>query len=165
MGIYDNSSWSRNPISVVTITVSLFLMLAHNVTSFQFPPASFGNTNGIAFHGDAFVSNGTLHLTKIVNGAPLPNSAGRAFYAQPVRLWDAKTGELAGFTTTFSFVVAPAPYVPGPMKPRCINLMACPTQVAYPHTLDTRMIRVRCVVLRVPFKKYYFLARTPVKHN
>ncbi|KAJ1380206.1 Legume lectin, alpha chain, conserved site [Sesbania bispinosa] len=84
-------------------------MLVHNVepASFNFP--NFGPyTNDITFQGDAFASNGVLQLTKLGNGsAPLPNSAGRASYAGPVRLWDAKRGELAGFTTTFSFVVAP----------------------------------------------------------
>ena len=83
-------------------------MLAQNAKSVSFTFPSFGSyTNGIAFQGDAFASNGAIQLTETVNGAPIANSAGRASYAAPVRLWDAKTGKLAGFTTTFSFVVAP----------------------------------------------------------
>ncbi|KAJ1382162.1 Legume lectin, alpha chain, conserved site [Sesbania bispinosa] len=106
MGI--NISSPPSLVSLLVIIVS-FLILVHNVepASFNFP--TFGPyTNDITFQGDAFASNGVLQLTKLGNGsAPLPNSAGRASYAGPVRLWDAKRGELAGFTTTFSFVVAP----------------------------------------------------------
>ncbi|KAL1290116.1 hypothetical protein AAHE18_20G106300 [Arachis hypogaea] len=60
----------------------------------------------IVFEGDADYSNGGLTLTKIVNSAPIGNSAGRASYSSPVRLWD------AAFTTTFSFTVEPFLYKP-----------------------------------------------------
>ncbi|XP_047056302.1 L-type lectin-domain containing receptor kinase IX.1-like [Lolium rigidum] len=36
---------------------------------------------------------------------PRTFSTGRVSYAQPVRLWDAETGELGSFTTTFSFSI------------------------------------------------------------
>ncbi|KAK7309594.1 hypothetical protein RJT34_06453 [Clitoria ternatea] len=96
-------------MSLLVIIISFFMMLVHNVNSASFNFPSFGPyTTDITFQGDAFASNGVLQLTKIGNGSvPSPNSVGRASYAGPVHLWDAKRGELAGFTTTFSFVVAP----------------------------------------------------------
>ncbi|CAJ1931230.1 unnamed protein product [Sphenostylis stenocarpa] len=83
-------------------------MTLANVNSAFFNFPSFGSdTKDITFQGDAFASNGVLQLTNTINGSALPTSAGRASYAAPLRLWDAKRGELAGFTTTFSFVVTP----------------------------------------------------------
>jgi len=94
------------PMLIIFVMISLLVLGHHNVRSeysFRFP--SFRPyTAGITLEGDAFASSdAALHLTSTV-----PRSAGRASFAEPVRLWDAKTGELAGFTTTFSFVVGPA---------------------------------------------------------
>lgn len=96
-------------ISLLVIIISLNLMLALTVNSASFNFPSFGPyTNDIAFQGDAFPLNGALQLTRIINDTtPLPNSAGRASYAGPIRLWDAKRSQLASFTTNFSFIVAP----------------------------------------------------------
>ncbi|XP_057443633.1 lectin 7-like [Lotus japonicus] len=99
-----------SPPSIMSLFMIImsFLILAHNVNSANFNFPSFGPyTNSITFQGDAFETNGVLQLTKTAYGAPLPNSAGRASYAGPVHLWDSKTGELAGFTTTFTFIQAP----------------------------------------------------------
>ncbi|KAK7307280.1 hypothetical protein VNO77_40198 [Canavalia gladiata] len=96
--------------SLLVIIISI-LMVAHNVKSASFNFPSFGPyTNYITFQGDAFASNGVVQLTKLGQGnnVPLPNSVGRASYTGPVHLWDVKSGQLAGFTTTFSFVVAPS---------------------------------------------------------
>jgi serine/threonine protein kinase len=46
-----------------------------------------------------------LQLTKNQIDANITFSAGRASYAEPVRLWDAKTGRLTDFTTHFSFSI------------------------------------------------------------
>ncbi|MED6132089.1 hypothetical protein PIB30_015876 [Stylosanthes scabra] len=97
---------------VMMITISL-LMLIQNVNSTSFTFSNFWSpTKDIAFQGDADYYSGGLTPSKIVNSAPIPNSAGRAFYSSPVRLWDAKTGKLAAFTTTFSFTVEPFLYTP-----------------------------------------------------
>ncbi|KAG7969660.1 hypothetical protein I3843_07G042500 [Carya illinoinensis] len=59
----------------------------------------------ITFEKDAFISGGKLELTKNKLDDSLTQSVGRASYAQPVRLWDAKTMELTDFITHFSFVI------------------------------------------------------------
>ncbi|CAJ1940313.1 unnamed protein product [Sphenostylis stenocarpa] len=93
---------SKNLLSLLTIIVS-FLGLTQKVKSASFSFPSFGSyTNAITLQGDAYVSEGAINLTPVA-----PNNAGRASYAAPVHLWDAKTGKLAAFNTTFSFVVAP----------------------------------------------------------
>ncbi|GJN16488.1 hypothetical protein PR202_gb03485 [Eleusine coracana subsp. coracana] len=53
--------------------------------------------------GDAFISPETLELTRNRRDQSSTNSTGRAKYKRQVRLWDAATGEIASFTTTFSF--------------------------------------------------------------
>ncbi|RDX81591.1 hypothetical protein CR513_37705, partial [Mucuna pruriens] len=63
----------------------------------------------LTFQGDAFSSSGVIQLTMVQNGTIMRYSAGRATYALPVRLWDAKTGKVAGFTTTFSFEILHGP--------------------------------------------------------
>ncbi|CAJ1940315.1 unnamed protein product [Sphenostylis stenocarpa] len=82
-----------------------FLMLHRNSdTSFEFPTFSGPYSKTLlTFQGDASLSKGVIHLTKIQDGIVVPKSAGRATYALPVRLWDAQTGKVASFTTTFSF--------------------------------------------------------------
>ncbi|XP_057448593.1 lectin 7-like [Lotus japonicus] len=101
---------SQPLMSLFMILNISFLMLAHNVNSdaFEFPGFRLPNTKYITFEGDAFASDGVLKLTKTAYSAPLPNSAGRASYAEPVRLWDERTGALAAFTTNFIFYVEPA---------------------------------------------------------
>ncbi|PQQ03014.1 L-type lectin-domain containing receptor kinase IX.1 [Prunus yedoensis var. nudiflora] len=63
------------------------------------------NTKDINFQGDAFPSGGVIQLTKNQVDDSLTESAGRATYFQPVRLWDSSTGRLTDFTTHFSFVM------------------------------------------------------------
>ncbi|XP_061355246.1 lectin 7-like [Gastrolobium bilobum] len=96
--------YNSKPVFLILIS---FLLMHHNsMTSFEFPNFHGPYTNDIiTFQGDAFASNGVIQLTKIVNDTIIPSSAGRAFYALPKRLWDPKTGKLASFTSTFSFVV------------------------------------------------------------
>ncbi|KAL2348987.1 hypothetical protein Fmac_002987 [Flemingia macrophylla] len=107
-----NISSPPNLVSLLLILIS-FLMILACVSSASFSFSSFGPyTKDITFQGDASTSNGALQLTNIGNGSVPPTSAGRASYAAPVHLWDSKRGELHGFTTTFSFVVAPTG--PGP---------------------------------------------------
>ncbi|XP_004509711.1 lectin 7-like [Cicer arietinum] len=97
----NNSSKTQ----ILFITIISFLILAQNVNSASFAFSNFGPyTNNIQLEGNAFTSNGSIYLTN----AFVPNSAGRASYAAPVHLWDAETGNLAEFSSVFSFVVAPS---------------------------------------------------------
>ncbi|XP_022929212.1 L-type lectin-domain containing receptor kinase IX.1-like [Cucurbita moschata] len=70
--------------------------------SFTFPNFQQNNPN-LFFEGDSFISNGVIQLTKNQADGPLTESSGRASYMQPVRLWDASTGQVTDFTTHFSF--------------------------------------------------------------
>ncbi|XP_054824112.1 lectin 7-like [Prosopis cineraria] len=100
-----------NSFSALTVLLVSFLVLSpHHVNSLSFRFRSFHSYdhNVITFQGDAFASHGHLQLTKTIHGVPQPNSAGQASYSAPVRLWDAKTGKLAAFTTSFSFIVSPS---------------------------------------------------------
>ncbi|KAK4261418.1 hypothetical protein QN277_004419 [Acacia crassicarpa] len=99
------------PMSGLLI-LAFFLVLAHNVNSASFKFDNFSSSstlNAITLQGDSFItSNNALQLTNA-----LPNRAGRGSYSEPVHIWDAQTGKLAWFTTTFSFVMSPAS--PGPL--------------------------------------------------
>lgn len=88
------------------IHIFLLLLLLKNVKSFSFNISSFNtNTKDLNFQGDAFPSGGVIQLTKNQVDDSLTESAGRATYFQPVRLWDSSTGRLTDFTTHFSFVM------------------------------------------------------------
>ncbi|KAJ1275742.1 hypothetical protein BS78_05G159400 [Paspalum vaginatum] len=57
--------------------------------------------------GDASFSNTMIELTNTDPAAVTAMiSQGRVWYAKPVPLWNAVTGEVASFTTTFSFKIA-----------------------------------------------------------
>ncbi|XP_037463300.1 L-type lectin-domain containing receptor kinase IX.1-like [Triticum dicoccoides] len=63
--------------------------------------------SSIKVTGDALISSSWLELTKNTRDANIQNSAGRAWYAHKVPLWSNSTGEMASFTTTFSFRITP----------------------------------------------------------
>jgi hypothetical protein len=48
-----------------------------------------------------------IQLTKDLRGA-ITDSQGRVWYMQPVPLWKESTGEVASFTTAFSFRITPS---------------------------------------------------------
>ncbi|KAK7317694.1 hypothetical protein RJT34_02133 [Clitoria ternatea] len=101
---------------VLLILIPFLMMHRNSETSFNFPNFSGPYINTIInFQGDAFASNGVINPTMVLNGDVLSFSAGRATYALPVRLWDSKTGKMASFTTSFSFVIqnSPKSYVVG----------------------------------------------------
>uniref|UniRef100_A0A8I6X0Q4 Protein kinase domain-containing protein n=1 Tax=Hordeum vulgare subsp. vulgare TaxID=112509 RepID=A0A8I6X0Q4_HORVV len=56
----------------------------------------------LSFQGDAYYE---AHSRMIQLTPSIGNSVGRAFLATPVPLWDAVTGELARFTTSFTFQI------------------------------------------------------------
>lgn len=58
--------------------------------------------------GNASVSGGALRLTNTDQlGKPVPHSVGRALHVTPIHLWNKNNGELADFSSGFSFVVNP----------------------------------------------------------
>ncbi|XP_058772133.1 lectin 7-like [Vicia villosa] len=95
----NNSSRTK----LLFITIFSFLVFSQDVNSSSFTISEFEPyQNNIQLEGSAFISNGSVYLT-----GPVPSTAGRASYTGPVRLWNADNGNLAAFTSIFSFVVAP----------------------------------------------------------
>ncbi|KAL6657732.1 hypothetical protein ACP70R_005512 [Stipagrostis hirtigluma subsp. patula] len=74
--------------------------------SFNFDFSQNGAAN-IIFEGNAFFNPDAqlIELTKSDKSKGLDSSLGRASHAQPVRIWNDATGELASFTTTFSIQI------------------------------------------------------------
>jgi len=64
----------------------------------------------LACSGDAYFhsTENAIELTKNVMGDLNNHSVGRLTYTQPMPLWDGTTGELASFTTSFTFLIKPA---------------------------------------------------------
>ncbi|KAF7033180.1 hypothetical protein CFC21_054515 [Triticum aestivum] len=60
-----------------------------------------------SFQGDAYYDSQSqmIQLTRNGTGPSIQNSVGRAFLATPMPLWDNVTGELARFTTSFTFQI------------------------------------------------------------
>ncbi|KAJ1382163.1 Legume lectin, alpha chain, conserved site [Sesbania bispinosa] len=109
---------AQSPLSSLLHKIFILLLLLqlqyHNVQSqpSEDETVSFGFTHfendnpDIFLAGDASMSGGVLRLTKTDQlGKPIPMSVGRAVHLTPVHIWDRNTGELADFTTGFSFVV------------------------------------------------------------
>uniref|UniRef100_A0A5K1GYC7 Protein kinase domain-containing protein n=1 Tax=Nymphaea colorata TaxID=210225 RepID=A0A5K1GYC7_9MAGN len=89
-----------------------FILLAfiHSSTSltstFNFP--SFTNAQNVKQFGDAFVNaEGYLDLTSTDKNKSITNSTGWAIYANPITLYDARTGFAADFQSNFSFDISP----------------------------------------------------------
>ncbi|XP_044346437.1 L-type lectin-domain containing receptor kinase IX.1-like [Triticum aestivum] len=71
-------------------------------------PGGYDASKHLRFQRDARFDHDSrmIHLTK-AGGSPR-NSVGRVLHAHPVTLWDAATGELAGFNTSFTFRIKAA---------------------------------------------------------
>ncbi|KAI3680376.1 hypothetical protein L2E82_50361 [Cichorium intybus] len=59
----------------------------------------------IKLWGDAYISNQGLEVTPNEIDSSRTQTAGRATYSKPLHLWDNTSGELASFTSNFSFVI------------------------------------------------------------
>ncbi|KAK7366902.1 hypothetical protein VNO80_08905 [Phaseolus coccineus] len=80
---------------------------AYETVSFGFSLFNQDDPN-IGLLGNASISGGVLRLTNTDQlGKPVPHSVGRAVHITPIHLWDKNNGELADFTSGFSFVVNP----------------------------------------------------------
>ncbi|KAI4966697.1 hypothetical protein ZWY2020_037053 [Hordeum vulgare] len=74
--------------------------------SFNYPTFGSDDQKAIRIEGNASFSVG--HIDISANNWDVRKSQGRASYnAQPMLLWDGHTGEVASFTTTFSFIIKP----------------------------------------------------------
>ncbi|XP_057433355.1 seed lectin-like [Lotus japonicus] len=104
------SSLLRPLTPMFFINFLMFLFFLNKVTSTDTLSFSFTefvpNQRDLIFQGDSLVSStGRLQLTQIQDGRPIFNSIGRTLYAAPVHIWDSKTGNMASFVTSFSFII------------------------------------------------------------
>ncbi|KAK6923239.1 Legume lectin domain [Dillenia turbinata] len=85
----------------------IFALIIPNADSIFFNFSSFQpNMPTMLFQRDAFVSSGgVIQLTKNQLDSSITDSVGRASYSEPIRLWDAKTGQLTDFKTHFTFTI------------------------------------------------------------
>ncbi|KAJ1276998.1 hypothetical protein BS78_05G260400 [Paspalum vaginatum] len=100
-------------LSTLSIHVRRAASVSFNL-QFSKPQSPADLSQLINCRGDANVSSDTLELTRNKDGQASTYSTGRANYAYPVPLWDGATGEMACFTTNFSFRITPDPSSPYP---------------------------------------------------
>ncbi|XP_058772230.1 lectin 9-like [Vicia villosa] len=96
---YNNvhSQYSQSPQSPQE---SQFETVVFTLTKFEI------ENPDIFLQADASISGGVLKLTKTDQyGKPLQKSVGRATYLTPIHIWDKASGELADFSTVFTFIV------------------------------------------------------------
>ncbi|KAG2603061.1 hypothetical protein PVAP13_5KG743201 [Panicum virgatum] len=80
----------------------LLLLLQAAALSFQYDfsiPGVLDRAN-LVYINDSFSAGDRISLSNMSD-----NSVGRVAYAQPVRLWDCRTGAAASFATSFSFAI------------------------------------------------------------
>ncbi|XP_057459112.1 seed lectin-like [Lotus japonicus] len=96
--------------SLTSLLTLFFLLLVNKVNSTDYLSFTFNQFTpqqpDLLFQGDALVApTGKLQLTKVENDLPVYKSTGRALYVAPVHIWDSKTGNVASFITSFSFII------------------------------------------------------------
>ncbi|XP_037463779.1 L-type lectin-domain containing receptor kinase IX.1-like [Triticum dicoccoides] len=97
----------RRPTTTLVLVLLLHLYYAPRWAfslSFSLNFSDAGAGSWIDLDGDASISPPRLELT---NSKNLLSSVGRASYAHKVPLWNGDTGEMASFTTNFSFQITP----------------------------------------------------------
>uniref|UniRef100_A0A8R7VEG0 non-specific serine/threonine protein kinase n=2 Tax=Triticum urartu TaxID=4572 RepID=A0A8R7VEG0_TRIUA len=100
----------RPPPTTLVFVLLLCLYYAPRRAFSLFFDLNFSNQrdgSSIAVDGDALVSTSWLELTKNTRDENIQSSVGRAWYDHKVPLWSSATGEMASFTTTFSFRITP----------------------------------------------------------
>ncbi|KAD4179325.1 hypothetical protein E3N88_27916 [Mikania micrantha] len=89
----------------------LLLLVIPSVVSLTFNFTNIGPPNGPNQSGEIILTNGSyitddgIQLTTNENGIDQSGKAGRAKYVSPFHLWDNRSGELASFSTNFTFVI------------------------------------------------------------
>ncbi|KAK9938002.1 hypothetical protein M0R45_014765 [Rubus argutus] len=98
-------------IHLLSRLLILFLLIATATPlSFEFSTFQQSDTN-LNTEGDAAIGNDKcIHLTKVNAGQSPTESVGRVTYSEPFLLRQNITGELADFTTHFTFVINPLDY-------------------------------------------------------
>ncbi|KAI7731503.1 hypothetical protein M8C21_015289, partial [Ambrosia artemisiifolia] len=91
------------------ITSFFLVFMIHSVTSLTFNLTNIGPSNqnrDIVSQGEgSYISNDGIQVTPDGIGSDRSQKAGRATYIRPLHLWDNRTGELASFSTNFTFVI------------------------------------------------------------
>ena len=105
---------SRAVVGLVIISFSVVVCCLPVAAALSFNYSAFSpkmQNSIIRCEGDAYINNGDGWIEVTANRmSGIGGSRGRASYgAEPVRLWDGDTGEVASFTTRFSFVINPPP--------------------------------------------------------
>ncbi|KAG0483975.1 hypothetical protein HPP92_012059 [Vanilla planifolia] len=93
-------------MSATLFLLFLFTSFITPATPLSFNFSSFNSSTPqfIQFQNDTFFDK-VIKLTKNELGTSLGSSVGRAIYRDPLILWDNATGEVADFTTHFSFSI------------------------------------------------------------
>ncbi|KAJ0935206.1 putative protein kinase RLK-Pelle-L-LEC family [Helianthus annuus] len=85
------------------------LVFITSVASLTFNLTNIGPSNqnrDIVSEGEgSYISNEGIQVTPDGIGSDRSQKAGRATYIRPLHLWDNRTGELASFSTNFTFVI------------------------------------------------------------
>ncbi|CAL5438414.1 unnamed protein product [Camellia sinensis] len=86
-----------------------FLSVFSFVSPLSFNFDSFNpNNHEINYEGDAYPAAGAIQLTLNECDKDMSGKTGRATYTESLHLWDNASGNLADFTTHFSFVISTA---------------------------------------------------------
>ncbi|KAK3182679.1 hypothetical protein Dsin_029965, partial [Dipteronia sinensis] len=108
-----NLKSSKKQSLIMLLMISLIFFLSPPfTTSTSFEKINFNFTSFdpnmhdvIVFEGDAYATNPAIQLTINQRDKSLNGSVGRATYQEPMHLWDRGSGNLADFTTHFSFAI------------------------------------------------------------
>ncbi|MFS7920614.1 putative protein kinase RLK-Pelle-L-LEC family [Helianthus anomalus] len=95
-------------LSMSHFITSILLVLIPVVASFSFNLTNIGPQNlnrEIVTEGDGYITNDGIQLTPDGIGSNWTQQAGRATFIRPLHLWDNRSGELASFSTNFTFVI------------------------------------------------------------
>ncbi|KAJ0773538.1 putative protein kinase RLK-Pelle-L-LEC family [Helianthus annuus] len=89
---------------LITLVLLVFIP---SIASITFNFTNINNQNrDIVTEGDgSYISNEGIQVTPNEIGSDRSQKAGRATYIRPLHLWDNRSGELASFSTNFTFVI------------------------------------------------------------
>ncbi|KAK3016248.1 hypothetical protein RJ639_006079 [Escallonia herrerae] len=82
-------------------SAALMFLEVRSSTAWSFNP----NIHEIEYHGEATPSDPVIQLTRNQSDKQLTSSTGIVTYHEPMHLWDKTSGNLADFTTKFSFII------------------------------------------------------------
>ncbi|XP_056175509.1 L-type lectin-domain containing receptor kinase IX.1-like [Syzygium oleosum] len=94
----------RSLLLVLVLSLAIAFTSSASSQGMNFSFQTFNNDR-IQLEGDASVSSHSIQLTKAYVDQNLHGSVGWATYHQPMHLWDKATGNVADFTTQFTFVI------------------------------------------------------------